>query len=813
MDAHHIISSFLSNFEDFINTSILEELENITQTSLVHEIGDSSHPKIQFLNQGVNSKEIIFFFLLRTMRSVHEHCNKFVGNIPSTLIELYEQFSHIQINWILNPVTNALNAHIIHGDKRQLFVKSRGTYYTPNFMSNFMCSESIDLISQQKLDDITKIIQDIRKSVGDLSVRKLIHTVPIRVIDISMGIGNFLCNAIPYVVSYLRSCKIKIQKELISYIDEADAKMIYEFLPFCVNVSKKEENLRIGRFIVEKCIHGIEIDPKIHQMAQIIIGLSLQSLLGCQVYEFPNILCKNTILSSLKKPEFPSIEEKITECNGFNWYSQFTEVFDDVNNGFDIVIGNPPWEILKPNHREFFSNYSENFMKLHRSQQDAIQFQLLCNPAISKAYEAYKSHITKQIQIISTLDYSYQSSLIRGRLYRGDPQLFKFFLEIAFKITRNGGIVSLIVQHNFLGSKSCANLRFLYVYNGRFSGIWEFHNKLKKQSIFRDVDSNQRVVVFLFEKNVAKPSDVFYRKCNSIDELRFDFKLFEKTSPDVYYKLSNEELQIYGFPNASHRHVFEKMMSTNHNFDNFSWKNKEIELNYSQDLHVTRDREKYSKHPTLIAINGGRNFGPYYFQPIKQRYLIENAYSLLNIPDKSLICRNILPNSAKRIIFSLPPDHTIVDNSCTRIIGKNVMDNDIFFFLLAISNSLLVEFFLRTILTGINLNYYLLDRIPFPSKESLMNEENAKFVFKLIQTASLLPQISLETEKWADNFALIEAFVAVLFDLTKKELLIILNSFDFESLQKTKFCGYRPFLKLTKDSILNYYEKALSRLI
>jgi len=41
----------------------------------------------------------------------------------------------------------------------------------------------------------------------------------------------------------------------------------------------------------------------------------------------------------------------------FHWELEFPDVFNAQARGFDVVLGNPPWDISKPNSKEFFSAY------------------------------------------------------------------------------------------------------------------------------------------------------------------------------------------------------------------------------------------------------------------------------------------------------------------------------------------------------------------------------------------------------------------------------------------------------------------------
>ncbi len=58
----------------------------------------------------------------------------------------------------------------------------------------------------------------------------------------------------------------------------------------------------------------------------------------------------------------------------FHWELEFPDVFTATQQGFDCLLGNPPWEIQKPNSKEFFSNHDP----LYRAygKQEALAKQL-----------------------------------------------------------------------------------------------------------------------------------------------------------------------------------------------------------------------------------------------------------------------------------------------------------------------------------------------------------------------------------------------------------------------------------------------------
>jgi hypothetical protein len=71
----------------------------------------------------------------------------------------------------------------------------------------------------------------------------------------------------------------------------------------------------------------------------------------------------------------------------FHWELEFPDVFRDRGSGFDAVLGNPPWDIAKPNSKEFFSNLDPLYRGL--GNPEARQTELFADVAVERAWLDY----------------------------------------------------------------------------------------------------------------------------------------------------------------------------------------------------------------------------------------------------------------------------------------------------------------------------------------------------------------------------------------------------------------------------------------
>lgn len=218
----------------------------------------------------------------------------------------------------------------------------------------------------------------------------------------------------------------------------------------------------------------------------------------------------------------------------FHWELEFPDVFTDGRYGFDGFVGNPPWEIQKPNSKEFFSNHDPLYRAL--GKQEALRAQVSSfssSPAVEEEWISYNAGfralsnwvkhaafpfgdpqnagegfgIASSRSENSTLHASWRNRRSRrhhmGDLdhpYRhqgsADLNTYKMFLELGHLLLRQDGQLGLVVPTGIYTDKGSLGLRTLFLYNCTWRWIFSFENK---DAIF-DIHRSYRFTTVIVRK-------------------------------------------------------------------------------------------------------------------------------------------------------------------------------------------------------------------------------------------------------------------------------------------------------------------------
>jgi hypothetical protein len=192
----------------------------------------------------------------------------------------------------------------------------------------------------------------------------------------------------------------------------------------------------------------------------------------------------------------------------FHWELEFPDVFNADRGGFDALLGNPPWEIQKPNSQEWFSNVDPLYRSY--SKQEALRRQRAMFESdinIEAAWISYNARLKALSNWTRSAGFPFgdptenddlKFPIAPGRagadLHRrwrerrgedrgfadhahpfrhqgsADINTYKLFLEQSFRLLREGGRLGMITPSGIISDKGTSALRRLFLSHAR----WEF---------------------------------------------------------------------------------------------------------------------------------------------------------------------------------------------------------------------------------------------------------------------------------------------------------------------------------------------------
>lgn len=430
----------------------------------------------------------------------------------------------------------------------------------------------------------------------------------------------------------------------------------------------------------------------------------------------------------------------------FHWPLEFPDVFEQ--GGFDVMLGNPPWERIKLQEKEFFSNRDSQIAKTKNASERKALIQSL-KESKPDLYEEYQK----------ALHYSEaESKYLRGSnkfplSTFGDINTYSIFCELYYNNTNDYSRVGIILPTGIATDNTTRNLFSDFVINERLNQIIGFENE---ENIFPDVHHAFKFCALTLSgnkiKNKKSKFTFFHRNFTTIENTsrhfyltKSDFNLLNpntKTCP-IFRSETDFELtkKLYSkFPilineevtNASD--VFVSFFTLFHMTNDSSLFTKMENNNYPlyEAKMFNQFDHRYATYENATQANINEGNLPQittedHQNPLKvaqPNYFVPKA-SVLSIIENSSYDRNYFlayrgisnSSSERTMISSIIPIYGIGNSApCVRINNGTAID---YIVLVSSLNSFCADYVIKQKFSGNNLNFFIVKQIPIPNSSHL----------------------------------------------------------------------------------------------
>lgn len=506
-----------------------------------------------------------------------------------------------------------------------------------------------------------------------------------------------------------------------------------------------------------------------------------------------------------KGAEGKPVKRAVTICDikrlePFHWGYEFDKVLNE-HGGFDVMITNPPWEIFKPNAKEFLLDYSKKITinKMTIKEFEEHQRELLQDSDTRKEWLEYLSRYPHQSAFFrSAKQYENQISVVNGKKAGTDINLYKLFTEQCYNLLRDGGQCGIVIPSGIYTDLGTKQLRELLFARTQVTGLFGFENR---KTIFEGVDSRFKFVVLTYGK--GRSTDRFpaaFMRQDVGELVAFPRRGGLPVSVSLVRRLSPDSLSIMEFKSSLDMELASRLLVYPLLGESSAgpWN-----LIFSSEFHMTNDSRLFcvASASECLPLFEGKMIHHFTHDFAQPRYWIkesaarkallkrsEDTGQQLDYQDYRLAFRDIARNTDERTLIStiLPPC-AFAGN--TLYVSKPSSHLTLLL-TAAVFNSFVIDYYIRQkVSTHCNLFYVY--QLPIPR----LTEKDATFA-PIVERAARLTCTSPEFDDLAAEVGLgshengatnpverarlraeLDGLVAHLYGLTEEEFAHILSTF------------------------------------
>ncbi len=201
--------------------------------------------------------------------------------------------------------------------------------------------------------------------------------------------------------------------------------------------------------------------------------------------------------SYLAPQTLAEIETKARRHRFFHWWLEFPEVFLDAsgrlkeNGGFDAVLGNPPWERVKLEDKQFFQGLAPEIAEASNKNVRKRKIEALreTNPELYRAYQEARA----DAEAVSNFLHTSGRYPLTGR---GDVNTYSVFAEHARDLLGRGRS-GMLIPTGIATDDTNKDFFAEVVQRGELAALLDFENR---EAIFPDVHRSYKFSIISLQK-------------------------------------------------------------------------------------------------------------------------------------------------------------------------------------------------------------------------------------------------------------------------------------------------------------------------
>lgn len=413
---------------------------------------------------------------------------------------------------------------------------------------------------------------------------------------------------------------------------------------------------------------------------------------------------------------YPVLEDFTDELRPFSWELEFPEIFFNADGtlkaapGFDVVIGNPPWEEIDVNDAEFFGSFDPAYEGAKRQARRAIQEKLLENELIEAQYAHARARCDAFSKFVNQGGWYEYQKLERADNRRGfTPQnnFFRMAVEVFYKISQPAACISIVSPQGIVGDEGVKNIRGLFFSSTQMQPAVAFK---EKNDVFT---VPQAFAVTSVRKGGVTEAVALIDGLERSDQLAelpaavpVPVEVIKRCSPLSWALIaarSPEDLQI-----IAKLHAFASLADGAAQ----AWT---VALG-TEEINETRGAWMWSERPTSYVMRKGEFTEAFRVKTDAARYLKVKEFRGKAQPHCEswrVVWRDVINESAeRRMLWAVVPPRSGVGNSLNWLVPT--LSPQRAAYLVCVMNSFVVEYRARQLSTNNHMSKFIVRQLPFP---------------------------------------------------------------------------------------------------